>query len=167
MSLRPFTVRECGAGSLAAVLALLGEPVSPAELDAELPKAANGGVLSLDMVLAARARGFTAELVKGSGELVARLIAEGLPAILILRMVDAPGAKRDLYHYVVADWLDDGLMGGHQAIYRRTDADCPAGEIDKGQVRISTDGDPPLAVCQGERLDLGQPSGGPSCRRGR
>jgi Flp pilus assembly protein TadD len=33
-------------------------------------------------------------------------LAEGRPAILMLRLLDAPGARRDIYHYVVVDGFD-------------------------------------------------------------
>lgn len=106
MPVARFTVQECGAGSLAAVLNYLGDQVSRAELEQELPKAANGGVLSLDLLLAARARGFEADLVAGSVEEIERLLARGLPVIAMLRVFDAPGRRGDLFHYVVVDGSD-------------------------------------------------------------
>lgn len=104
--LATFGLEACGAGSLAAVLAALGQPTDAAELDATLPKAANGGVLTLDLVLEARARGFAARLVRGTPERVAELVTSGLPAILALQVTDLPGARRDFFHYVVADGFD-------------------------------------------------------------
>jgi Flp pilus assembly protein TadD len=101
-----FGVDRCGAGSLSAVLEYLGDPVSMAELDAVLPKATNNGVLSLDMILAARARGHEARLVTGSPELLEATLLSGRPAILMLQVLDAPGLGKDYYHYVVADGVD-------------------------------------------------------------
>lgn len=101
-----FGVDRCGAGSLSAVLEYLGDPVSMAELDAVLPKATNNGVLSLDMILAARARGHEARLVAGSPELLEATLLSGRPAILMLQVLDAPGLGKDYYHYVVADGVD-------------------------------------------------------------
>lgn len=105
-SLRRFTVEECGAGSLSVVLNYLGDPVSQEELQVELPKAGNGGVLSIDLLLAARRRGFDAELLEGSFEALDTFLSDDLPVILILKMLDAPGSGRDLFHYVVVDGFD-------------------------------------------------------------
>lgn len=65
-------------------------------------------MLSVDLVLAARQRGFDAALVTGSAPLIRGEIAEGRPAILMLRLLDLPGARRDVYHYVVVDGFDPG-----------------------------------------------------------
>jgi tetratricopeptide (TPR) repeat protein len=105
---RRFGFERCGAGSLAAALAALGDPVSVEELDAALPKAANGGVLSLDLVLEARRRGHEARLVAGGPELVRAELAAGRAPILLLRVLDAPGVSRDYWHYAVADGWDPG-----------------------------------------------------------
>jgi tetratricopeptide (TPR) repeat protein len=101
-----FELAACGPGSLAVVFAALGRPVAAAELEAALPKAANGGVLTLDLMLEARARGLSARLEGGTPEAVASALASGTPPILALRVLDVPGERRDLYHYVVADGLD-------------------------------------------------------------
>jgi tetratricopeptide (TPR) repeat protein len=63
-------------------------------------------VLSVDLLLAARRRGFDAALVAGSAEALRSEVADGRPAILMLRLLDAPGSRRDVYHYVVADGVD-------------------------------------------------------------
>jgi tetratricopeptide (TPR) repeat protein len=105
--LRAFGTDRCGAGALSAVLNALGDPVTLEALDAELPRAPGGGVLSVDLLLAARARGFEARLVPGSAREVHDAVRSGRPAILMLRVLDAPGAKLDLHHYVVADGVDD------------------------------------------------------------
>ncbi len=103
---RAFGAERCGAGSLSAVLAFYGDDVSIDDLDATLPKAANGGVLSLDLVLAARQRGFDARMVEGDPDLVAKTVLAGRPAIVMLRVIDAPGRSKDYYHYVVVDGVD-------------------------------------------------------------
>ncbi len=100
-----YPLMRCGAGSLSTVLTYLGEPVTLDALDATLPKADGGGVLSLDLVLAARRRGWDARLVEGSPAVVRDAIDDGLPAILMLRVIDLPG-RGDYYHYVVADGVD-------------------------------------------------------------
>lgn len=103
---REFGVDRCGAGSLSAVLNYFGDPVSMEELDTVLPKASNNGVLSIDMLLAARQRGFDARLVEGSPELLTETLLSERPAILMLRLLDAPGLGKDYFHYVIADGVD-------------------------------------------------------------
>src|SRR6185295_11718975 len=60
-----FAEDRCGAGSLALVLSARGASHSPEELEASLPDVDGRGVLSVDMLLAARARGFDAALLAG------------------------------------------------------------------------------------------------------
>jgi tetratricopeptide (TPR) repeat protein len=104
--LATFTEDRCGAGSLALVLGAHGGPHPAQELEAALPEIPGRGVLSVDMLLAARARGFDAGLLTGTPAGLQRELAAGRPAILMLRLLDAPGTRRDIYHYVVADGLD-------------------------------------------------------------
>ena len=102
---RTFADDQCGPGSLAAVLNSLGDPVTEPQLEAELPPV-RGGVLSLDLVLAARRRGFEAALLRGDATTLRLEIEAGRAAILMLRLLDMPGQRRDIYHYVVADGFD-------------------------------------------------------------
>jgi Flp pilus assembly protein TadD len=104
--LREFDAESCGAGSLAAILAFHGDPISAEELDAQLPKSPGGGVLSIDLLIAARERGYEARWVRGDEEQIAKALASGLPLILLLRVLDAPGKSVDYYHYVVVDGID-------------------------------------------------------------
>jgi hypothetical protein len=97
---------RCGPGSLALVLGAHGGAVSDRDLDAVLPRAPGGGVLSVDLLLASRQRGFDAALVAGTEEVLRAEIGAGRPAILMLRLLDAPGTRRDIYHYIVADGVD-------------------------------------------------------------
>jgi tetratricopeptide (TPR) repeat protein len=106
--LRAYEDDQCGPGSLSAVLTALGDVVTPEQLAAELPRAPEGGVLSLDLLLAARQRGFSAALVGGDESALRRELEEGRPVILMLRMLNAPGRGADIYHYVVVDGLDPG-----------------------------------------------------------
>ncbi len=106
IALMAFAQDRCGAGSLALVLGSRGETVPLEELEASLPDVEGRGVLSVDMLLAARARGFDAALLTGTPAKLQRELAAGRPAILMLRLLDAPGARRDIYHYVVADGVD-------------------------------------------------------------
>jgi tetratricopeptide (TPR) repeat protein len=102
---RVFADDQCGPGSLAAVLNALGDPVTGSQLEVELP-AVRGGVLSLDLVLAARRRGFSAALLRGDPARLRLEIEAGRAAILMLRLLDMPGQARDVYHYVVVDGFD-------------------------------------------------------------
>jgi tetratricopeptide (TPR) repeat protein len=104
--LRAFEDDECGAGSLSIVLNALGDAITPAELAATLPRTRGGGVLSVDLLLAARQRGFFAALVTGNEAVLRQEIREGRPAILMLRLLNAPGRGADIYHYVVVDGHD-------------------------------------------------------------
>jgi tetratricopeptide (TPR) repeat protein len=97
---------RCGPGSLALVLNAHGDRVSEPELAAVLPDVAGRGVLSVDLLLAARRRGFDAALVEGTPERLRGEVERGRPAILMLRLLDAPGRRRDIYHYVVVDGAD-------------------------------------------------------------
>ena len=111
----PFGTTDCAAGALATVLAYWGRPVVAEELDRQLPKARNGGVLSIDLLLEARARGFEAELLEGDPAAIADSIGEGVPAIILVRVLNAPRSRADLYHYVVVDGHDParGLLRLH------------------------------------------------------
>ncbi len=101
-----FDEDRCGPGSLSLVLRAHGDPATAHELEATLRDVEGRGVLSLDMLIAARQRGFDAALVTGTDAAVRGELAEGRPAILMLRLLDAPGARRDVFHYVVVDGND-------------------------------------------------------------
>jgi tetratricopeptide (TPR) repeat protein len=83
-----------------------GHPISTPDLHQELPKANNGGVLSIDVLIAARQRGFDSELVAGDRTMIRESIENGQPLILMLQVFDAPGKSRDLFHYVIVDGFD-------------------------------------------------------------
>ena len=103
---RSFDDDQCGPGSLSVVLNALGDAVSWEELAATLPRAPGGGVLSVDLLLEARQRGFSASLITADEGAVRHEIQQGRPVILMLRMLNAPGRSRDIYHYVVVDGYD-------------------------------------------------------------
>jgi TolA-binding protein len=98
-------IKSCGAGALSSVLQHYGDPVSMAEWDAKLPKT-RGGVMSIDLVLAARERGFDASLVTGDASLLEAELRDGRPVILMLQVIQAPGKGYDFFHYVVIDGHD-------------------------------------------------------------
>jgi tetratricopeptide (TPR) repeat protein len=98
-------IESCGAGSLSSVLQHYGDATTMREWDRTLPKT-HGGVLSIDLVLAARRKGFDARLVTGDRASVERELLDGRPTILMLQVIQAPGSSYDFYHYVVLDGID-------------------------------------------------------------
>lgn len=122
---------DCGPGSLATVLTFHGLPVTPAAIGEDLPRTPRGEVLSVDLMLAARDYGFDARWVRGDLEELARVPAAGKPGIVTLRVLNAPGKRRDLYHYAVIDGHDPAddlfrvLLGDGKARW------IPAGKLEK------------------------------------
>lgn len=98
-------VDSCGAGALATVLQHYGDSASMQEWDNVLPKI-RGGVLTVDLLLAARQKGFEAQLITGNPENVAAELRAGRPVILMLQVVEYPGKRYDFFHYIVADGFD-------------------------------------------------------------
>ncbi|HEV8657526.1 MAG TPA: tetratricopeptide repeat protein [Thermoanaerobaculia bacterium] len=105
--LQRWDIESCGAGSLSTVLQHYGDPTTMDAWDRALPKT-RGGVLSIDLVLAARQKGFDAHLVTGSRATVERELLDGRPVILMLQVIQAPGKGYDFFHYVVLDGIDTG-----------------------------------------------------------
>ncbi|MFL6244931.1 MAG: tetratricopeptide repeat protein [Thermoanaerobaculia bacterium] len=103
--MQKWDIMTCGAGSLSAVLQHHGDPKTMEEWQAELPKT-RGGVMSIDLVLAARKEGFDAELVTGDPQLVEAEVRAGRPVIVMLQVVQYPGKSLDFFHYVVVDGYD-------------------------------------------------------------
>lgn len=96
----------CGAGALTTVLNYFHSPATEDELNAVLKKGRHGGVVSIDLMLEARKRGFDAKLIKGTPQLVEDAIRAGTPPILMLRILNVPGQQSDLFHYIVVDGFD-------------------------------------------------------------
>jgi hypothetical protein len=103
--MQKWDIKSCGAGALSAVLQHHGDPILMSEWDAKLPKT-RGGVMSIDLVLAARERGFDANLVTGDAGLVDAEVRAGRPVILMLQVIQAPGKGYDFFHYIVIDGHD-------------------------------------------------------------
>jgi len=103
--LQKWGIESCGAGSLSSVLQHYGDAMTMAEWQEKLPKT-RGGVMSIDLVLAARERGFDANLVTGDAATVIGELREGRPVILMLQVIQAPGKGYDFFHYVVLDGYD-------------------------------------------------------------
>jgi PAS domain-containing protein len=98
-------ILSCGAGALSSVLQRHGDAVTMDEWQESLPKT-RGGVMSIDLVLAARQQGFDASLVTGDAGLVEAEIRAGRPVILMLQVIQAPGRSYDFFHYIVIDGYD-------------------------------------------------------------
>jgi Tfp pilus assembly protein PilF len=103
--MQKWDIKSCGAGSLSAVLQHYGDPTSMDEWQEKLPKT-RGGVMSIDLVLAAREKGFDARLATGDASLVEAEVRDGHPVILMLKVIQAPGKGYDFFHYVVLDGHD-------------------------------------------------------------
>ncbi|HYI11631.1 MAG TPA: tetratricopeptide repeat protein [Thermoanaerobaculia bacterium] len=103
--MQKWDILTCGAGSLSAVLQHHGDPTTMEEWQAALPKT-RGGVMSIDLVLAARQKGFEASLVTGDATLVEAELRDGRPVILMLQVIQYPGKSLDFFHYVVIDGFD-------------------------------------------------------------
>jgi len=103
--MQKWDITSCGAGALSAVLQHYGDPTTLDEWQAALPKT-RGGVMSIDLVLAARERGFDAHLVTGDRSLVEAELRDGHPVILMLQVIQAPGKSYDFFHYIVIDGYD-------------------------------------------------------------
>ena len=105
MPMLKWGIESCGAGSLATVLQHYGDATSMQQWDSTLPKT-RGGVMTVDMLIAARQKGFDAQLVTGTPDLITTELQNGRPVILMLQVVDSPGHKYDFFHYIVADGID-------------------------------------------------------------
>ena len=73
--------------------------------DDTLPKT-RGGVLTIDMLIAARKAGFDAQLITGTPAIISDEVRQGRPVILMLQVIDSPGHHYDFFHYIVADGID-------------------------------------------------------------
>lgn len=98
-------IESCGAGSLSTVLQHYGDTTTMNAWDATLPKT-RGGVLTIDMLIAARKAGFDAQLITGTPSTISDELRQGRPVILMLQVVDSPGRHYDFFHYIVADGID-------------------------------------------------------------
>jgi len=105
MPMQKWGIESCGAGSLSTVLQHWGDTTTMQQWDATLPKT-RGGVLTIDLLIAARQKGFDARLVTGNRGVVEEELRAGRPVILMLQVIDSPGKGYDFFHYIVADGID-------------------------------------------------------------
>jgi hypothetical protein len=104
--MQKWDIKSCGAGALSTVLQHHGDPTTMKEWEATLPKT-RGGVMSIDLVLAARNKGYDARLVSGDRSMVEAEVKDGRPVILMLQVIQAPGKGYDFFHYIVIDGYDE------------------------------------------------------------
>ena len=103
--MQKWDIKSCGAGALSSVLQHYGDATTMDQWQETLPKT-RGGVMSIDLVLAARSKGLDARLVTGDPGLVEAEVRAGRPVILMLQVVQYPGKEYDFFHYVVLDGFD-------------------------------------------------------------
>lgn len=103
--MQKWDIKSCGAGALSAVLRHHGDTTTMDEWQEKLPKT-RGGVMSIDLVLAARQKGFDAQLITGDATLVEAELRAQRPVILMLQVIQAPGKGYDFFHYIVLDGYD-------------------------------------------------------------
>ena len=106
MPAQTWGIESCGAGALSTVLRHYGDRKTMQEWDATLPKT-RGGVMTVDMLIAARQKGYESQIVTGNRALVEDELRAGRPVILMLQVIFGPGKSLDFFHYVVADGIDD------------------------------------------------------------
>jgi Tetratricopeptide repeat/Peptidase C39 family len=105
MPMQKWGIESCGAGSLSTVLQHYGDTTAMAAWDAELPKV-RGGVMTVDLLIAARKKGFDAQIITADRGTVQDELRHGHPVILMLKVIDSIGHSYDLFHYIVADGID-------------------------------------------------------------
>ena len=103
--MQKWDIKSCGAGALSAVLQHYGDATTMNEWDEKLPKT-RGGVMSIDLVLGAREKGYESRLVTGDRGLIEAELRDGHPVILMLKVIQAPGKSYDFFHYIVIDGFD-------------------------------------------------------------
>lgn len=96
---------QCGPSALAGVLAYWGRQVSPAELRGEIYRSRLKGVLTIDLLLAAQDRGFSAEMAEGGLDRVRLELDAGRP---VIAFVDVGVTLLPIGHYIVITGYDDG-----------------------------------------------------------
>lgn len=105
MPMHRWGVESCGAGALSTVLQHFGDPTSMEEWDRTLPKT-RGGVMTVDLLIAARRKGFEAAIVTADRHRVESEVRAGRPVILMLQVIDFLGRRHDFFHYIVVDGID-------------------------------------------------------------
>lgn len=95
---------QCGPSALAGVLRFWGRPEDPAALREDLYRPDLKGSLTIDLMLAARARGLEAEMVDGDMTLLKKELDAGRP---LLVFVNRGFASMPVNHFMVVTGYDD------------------------------------------------------------
>jgi ABC-type bacteriocin/lantibiotic exporter with double-glycine peptidase domain len=99
---------QCGPACLAGVLNFYGDGVTPNEIGEAIFRKHIRGTVTLDMVLYARNRGFSARWYSGSVDDIRRSVDQGVPLIV---MVDLGFANVSNNHYmVVVGYRPEGVI---------------------------------------------------------
>jgi hypothetical protein len=99
---------QCGPASLAGVLNFFGEGVTPDEIAEAIFRRDIRGTVTLDMLLYARKRGFSAEWYNGSVDDIRRSVDGRVPLIV---MVDLGFASLSKNHFmVVVGYTPEGVI---------------------------------------------------------
>lgn len=101
---------QCGPSALAAVLAYWGDPAGPAALKKEVYLTSLKGSLAMDLLLAAKRRGLSARLYRGSLEEIKSEVRLGHPVIAFL---NRGYAAFPIGHFVVVTGFDEEREGLH------------------------------------------------------
>jgi Peptidase_C39 like family len=104
----PDDTDQCGPATLASVLTYWGIQTDPRTLKKEIYLPKLKGILPLDLLLAAQARGFKAEIYRGSLDDLKSELKEGRPLVALL---DLGVAIFPQGHYVVVTGYDDQRQG--------------------------------------------------------
>lgn len=95
---------QCGPSALASLLGYWGKPALPAELRAEIYRANLKGALTVDMLLAAKRRGLSAEMVDGSIAFAQAELDAGRP---VLAFINVGLRVVPIGHYLVLTGYDE------------------------------------------------------------
>lgn len=96
---------RCGPNALAMLLNASGDPITESDIAKAILNKKVNATLSLDLLLFARSRGFSADFERGTPGRLLMTLASGRPAILLLNLepgVPWPLKGRPMWHYVVA-----------------------------------------------------------------
>jgi len=104
----PDKTDQCGPSALASVLSFWGRAVEPAVLKKEIYLAHLKGSLPIDLMLAAKSRGFEARLYSGSIDDLKSELGKGHP---LVAYINRGFNLLPIGHYVVVCGYDEGRQG--------------------------------------------------------
>lgn len=113
----PDDTDQCGPSALASVLGYWGMEATPAGLKRELYRPDLKGSLTVDLLLAAESRGFSAEMADGGLDRVKTELDAGHP---LIAFVDMGFRLYPIGHYLVITGYDDGrkVLFAHSGLSR-------------------------------------------------